>query len=337
VGVTGDVTEASYQAGPLCATTPTTRAAARARSAGVFVDVTRILSDEVTFRGGIRADGLSGERGGLRFAPRASVTWGVGPQAFLTVAAGRYHQHARAPRVDVEQAIEDVVDGEASSADLLPVATADHVVLSLDQELGEATRLGLEGFWKGYEGLDPGRHERIRSSGVDLRVQRRGQDFTAWVGYGLSWFWSATDLSGTSNDFAGRHLLSAGAQGRLAGPLSGELRVAYGAGLPYTSIPFGSADVANEGTGPTAPGELANADTPLAGGVDDAFLRVDVEIDALLTPRWGGREWTIRPYVRILNALDRRDALFYAFSRSEGLTPLADRPLIPVLGVSWRF
>jgi hypothetical protein len=43
--------------------------------------------------------------------------------------------------------------------------------------------------------------------------------------------------------------------------------------------------------------------------------------------------------VRVLNALDRRDALFYAFQpwRSDALTPLAARPLVPVLGVAWRF
>ena len=53
----------------------------------------------------------------------------------------------------------------------------------------------------------------------------------------------------------------------------------------------------------------------------------------------GGRAWEIRPYLRILNALDRRDALFYAFQpwRSDELTPLAARPLVPVVGVAWRF
>jgi hypothetical protein len=59
----------------------------------------------------------------------------------------------------------------------------------------------------------------------------------------------------------------------------------------------------------------------------------------LLEPTWGGRPWQVRPYVRLLNALDRRDALFYTFQpwRSDSVRPLAERPLLPLLGVSVSF
>jgi hypothetical protein len=41
----------------------------------------------------------------------------------------------------------------------------------------------------------------------------------------------------------------------------------------------------------------------------------------------------------VLNALDRRDALFYTFQpwRDDSLRPLAQRPLLPVMGVSFSF
>jgi hypothetical protein len=44
-------------------------------------------------------------------------------------------------------------------------------------------------------------------------------------------------------------------------------------------------------------------------------------------------------YLRVLNALDRRDALFYYFEpwRDPDLTPLAELSVIPVLGIEWRF
>ena len=66
---------------------------------------------------------------------------------------------------------------------------------------------------------------------------------------------------------------------------------------------------------------------------------MDLEIHAVLKPRWGGREWEIRPYLRILNALDQRDALFYTFQpwRAEAVRPLAQRPLLPVIGIAWKF
>jgi hypothetical protein len=122
--------------------------------------------------------------------------------------------------------------------------------------------------------------------------------------------------------------------------VGGSIRVAYGAGLPYTSIPFSgpSAEVGvDSGEEAPAPGEFVRDDGPLAGGVDEAFLRVDVELHTLLTPTVAGRPWRVRPYLRVLNALDRRDALFYAFSRSGGTRALGSRSLIPVLGVRWAF
>jgi hypothetical protein len=238
----------------------------------------------------------------------------------------------------VERTLAEAAGGTLGPAELLPVASADHLVLSLDQELADRVRLGLEGFWKGYRGLGTG--GGIRSSGIDLRVQRLGEELAVWLGYGLSWFWSPTDLSGTPADFSGRHLLTAGLDGTVAGPVGGSIRLAYGAGLPYTSIPFSGASdglSADAGEGAPEPGEFVRDDGPLAGGVDEAFLRVDVELHTLLTPTVAGRSWRVRPYLRVLNALDRRDALFYAFSRSGGARALGSRSLIPVLGLRWAF
>jgi hypothetical protein len=336
-GLTGERLETSYEAGRTEAA-HAAHTTAEAAASGAYLDVTRRVSPELTLRVGLRADLLTGSGGGLLLAPRASVTWALAPRAFLTVAAGRYHQHARAPREEVERTLAEAAGGALAPAELLPVASSDHLVLSLDQELGDRVRLGLEGFWKGYRGLGTG--GAVRSSGVDLRVQRLGDGLDVWLGYGLSWFWSPTDLAGTPADFSGRHLLTAGLDGTVAGPVGGSIRLAYGAGLPYTSIPFsGAAEELGVDSGEETrdPAEFVRDDGPLAGGVDEAFLRVDVELHTLLTPTVAGRPWRVRPYLRILNALDRRDALFYAFSRRGGGRALGARSLIPVLGVRWAF
>jgi hypothetical protein len=192
--------------------------------------------------------------------------------------------------------------------------------------------------------LEAAADKTIRSSGIDLQVRSVGTRAAVWLGYGLSWFWSTEDLSGYSSDFAGRHLLSAGLSGGLGGRLRGEVRVAYGAGLPYTSIPFGSASgdaldpsVAPEGEPTVSSG--GRRDSPLTSGLDEEFLRIDIEVHALLRPEWGGLRWSVRPYLRVLNALNRRDALFYTFQswRSNELTPLAERPFLPVFGVAFSF
>lgn len=337
-GLSGEEFGASFSAETL-EIEPTVQRASTTRSgvtraAGAFVDVTRQPTAGVTLRLGIRGDVFSGDP--LRLAPRVSLAWEASPNALLTVAAGRYHQVARAADGEVDEALSDLATPVAD--ELLPVATADHVVLGLDQDLGRVD-LGIQGFWKRFEGLGASRGERVLNSGLDLRLRRVGEDALIWVGYGLSWFWSPLDLSGRSSEFAGRHLLSAGLSRSLGGPLRGEFRFAYGAGLPSTSISFGSAfDAAS----PEGPGEqLTPASSVDPGGplLEESFLRIDLEIHALFEPEWGPRAWRVRPYLRVLNALDRRDALFYTYQpwRSDSVRPLAERAFLPIVGVAFSF
>ena len=357
VGVSHNRIEAEYGARDPGAGVGSSTNATHA-STGLHIDAARILAPEVTLRAGVRADFIPGGDlafaprarilgGDLVFAPRARISWAFDPRALLSVAVGRYHQPTRTPDVEVERTLQEVVASDLSAPHLLPVARADHVVVSLDQLFAGRVRFGLHGHWKGYEGLAAASSggESIRSSGVDLRLSSAGEREVIWIGYGLSWFWSARDLSGYSRDFAGRHLLSAGASSELWGPLRGEFRVAYGAGLPYTAIPFRPLeDRQTEAAVPTDPSEpqtdpSSALDSPLLEGLDEDFLRIDFELHARLTPQWGGHSWNVRPYLRVLNALNRRDALFYAFQpwRDDSLTPLAERSFLPVVGVAVTF
>lgn len=129
---------------------PSARLGGSAPALGVFLDVTRILLPGLTTRAGLRVDHFGGSV--LRLAPRGALAWELGPAALLTVAAGRYHQPTRSPRDEVERTLSEVGDGGAAAPleELLPVASADHLVLSLDQRLGERVTLSLQGFWKAY-------------------------------------------------------------------------------------------------------------------------------------------------------------------------------------------
>ena len=351
VGVSHNYIEAAYGArDPDAGVASNTNATHTAT--GLHADVVHLLSPRVTLRGGARADLFPD--GEVAIAPRARLSWAFDPRALLSVAAGRYHQPTRTPDVEVERTLQEVVSAELSAPQLLPVARADHVVVSLEQLFAGRVRLGVHGYWKSYRGLAAasGGAETTRSSGLDLRLGSAGESQVIWLGYGLSWFWTARDLSGYSRDFAGRHLLTAGVSTALWGPVRGEFRMAYGAGLPHTAIPFRSLgfrdggevnEAAPDPTGadsddPERPGTAA-LDSPLLQGLDDDFLRIDFELHARFTSRWGGHEWSLRPYVRVLNALRRRDALFYAFQpwRDDSLTPLAERPFVPLLGVAVIF
>ena len=75
-------------------------------------------------------------------------------------------------------------------------------------------------------------------------------------------------------------------------------------------------------------------------GPDESFFRVDL----VLSGSWtfgmaSGRPWRLSPYIKVLNALDRRDSLFYYFEpwRPDSARPLAELPVIPVLGLRVSF
>ena len=308
-------------------------------AAGVYVDGVRNLAPGLDLRVGLRADAFSTERG-VRLAPRVALLWSLSGEALLTVAAGRYHQFSRASDHQVDFTAADGTLA-APAGTLLSVATADHVAVSLDQELTGRVRLGIEGFWKEFTGLGASGGEVLHSSGVDLQVLHEGAPVTAWLGYNLSWFWSGgSGFSGTSN-FAGRQLLSAGLRGSEEARTGGAVTISYSAGLPYTSIPFGSraAQDATTAEATALPGGLAQEDPAFSGRPDDGFLRLDVELFTRFTARISGHDFDVRPYLRVINALDQRDALFYYFEpwRDEELRPLAQRSLLPVLGMEWRF
>ena len=69
-----------------------------------------------------------------------------------------------------------------------------------------------------------------------------------------------------------------------------------------------------------------------------SYLRLNIQATGRIRARFLGREQTLFPYFRIINALDRNDALFYQSDGDPGLEPRAvgSIPILPVLGIEWR-
>lgn len=335
LGVSADRTAASY--GTRARDVSSTPARATGSALAAYLDGTRPLTSDLALRYGARLDRF--DPGGVKGALRMAVLWSLGPDAVLTIAAGRYHQLSRPGEAEADLAVGNALDvgtavtevGSADPMPLLRVATADHLTLSLDQDVTPEVRLGFEGFLKRFRGLTPSPGRELASSGADLRIVRETETTTTWLGYSLAWFW---ETGVPTPDFSGQHLLSAGIQRPLAGRIGLDLRVSFSDGLPLTAIALQGEE----------PGITLTADEGMQEGVPppsraDGFLRLDAEISAEWTRRLGQRNTVIRPYVRILNALDRRDALFYYFEpwRNDGLRPLADLPVVPVVGLEWWF
>lgn len=297
-------------------------------------------------RGGMRADRFDGDAQ-PRLGPRLSATWVVSDRATLTLAAGRYHQYVRATEAAV------VSSGAQTSLHAVPplsVAEASHLVLSYDQELVEGMRLGVEGYYKHFSGVpsgDVGGSSPAQASGLDLWVRRGSGRVTGWLGYSLTWVWAANGAEETTDLFSERQLLSAGLGTPLIGRAFLDLRFSYGSGMPFTAVPQPERPAPTEpipAGGPKAdivapvptPGPSSD---PVAPGPDDPYLRLDAQVGRSFAGRYRGMTFEFTPYVRVINALDRRDALFYQFDRTRDQQPQAvgALPLLPIVGFSWRF
>jgi len=291
-------------------------------------------------RGGLRGDMYAGGPF-ISFSPRLALTWLPTPHAMLTLAGGRYHQlvlsRYRAPF--------DYGDPDQADSLRIPtvfaVAGGTHLTLALDQELVRGVRLGLEGYYKHFEDIPDPQDIGNFASGVDVWVRRSEGAVSGWMGYSLAWYWARldpvpADTTSRRPGFSGRQTLSvgvaaAGKRGRA------EVRVAYGSGLPYSSVGTGNnletgAVVVDPPT--TVPGEVA---APLSNPPQD-FLRLDVQLSHTFSLRLRGNETALTPYVRVMNALDRRDNLFYRYRRTGDVeaSPAATLPLLPVLGLEWK-
>jgi hypothetical protein len=343
LGTSHETLVASYRAWARGAASDSSllRATGEGDVSGVYADVLTALSARVVVRAGMRADVFS-VAPALRFAPRLSATLLLTDQSSLTLAAGRYRQYVRAPAqslVYLGTAVPDTVREPP-----LAIARANHLVLSLDQDLGDGLLLGVEGFFKTFEAVPGSTGDRAETSGVDLWVRRGTGTFTGWLGYSLAWVWSAgTERLRPSQIFAGRHLVNAGVNGPVPGGGAFEVRVGYGAGLPYTAIPEPEAatPVFSTAPGPHAPARAAVAEVPgPPSDPDRPYLRLDGQVSRTWRGEWRGNPFEITPYLKVLNALNRRDALFYHYDRASAAPEpraIAAIPVLPIFGLEWRF
>jgi hypothetical protein len=333
-----------------------------ASTAGAYMEGEWQPVARLVLRGGVRGDAFS--LGGVAvLAPRGSATWLMSDRAALTLAGGRYHQYIRVPRSLRSRPLRNYVDS-MRVATHLAVGGATHLTLALDQEVTPDVRLGLEGFYKRFDGLPDPRPVQdsttytAHNSGVDVWVRRTGERMTGWMGYSLGWAWSSSGRADTTTErFSGRQTLSAGVRAMVWRRTVLGVRFAYGAGLPYERVT--PEEALSGGTLPTLENSGSvdlETDAPLRG--DAPFLRLDAEVSRTWSPRFAGRRTQVTPYLRVINALENRDGLFYRYfadgegadnpntpdrggfggvSGSDALRAVTTLPLVPVLGVTWKF
>jgi hypothetical protein len=316
----------------------TTGASVTGDAAGAYIDLSWRPIERVRMRAGVRGDHFALEPKFV-VAPRLAVTFLATERAAITVAGGKYHQYVRAPEGDV--LFRPAGAEGAPPVKPLGVGESSHLAVSLDQDLGEGTRLGLEGFYKTFRNVPMGASNHATSSGVDLWMRRDSGSWTGWAGYSLAWLWTGGD--GIAADrFSGRHLLTAGFGASIGDQARLETSFSYGAGLPYAAIPLlppGYADAFDVQAGHLEARQLSNsADSPpLIPAPDRPYLRLDLSGTHTWEPTWRGRDVRIATYLKLLNTLGQRDALFYRYDGERQLRALGAIPVVPVVGLEWKF
>ncbi len=279
-------------------------------------------SEEMRVRGGLRFD--VDQSGAVRPAPRIGASWLLSEKSTLSITAGSYHQYVRDRGFNL-------VPGPLRFG----VARASHVAISLDQEIAEQTRLELQGYLKRFTDLPDATADQAYTSGIDLWAYRDRGALTAWLGYSLAWLWSQPEDSDISQRFSAHQVLSLGMRGRLGPDVVADLTLTYGSGLPLTGI-----DISSVASSAVDAGGLATEKQSSLRPPPSSMIRLDARIARTWAFERGDRSFQFTPYFKLLNALDRRDALFFYDDNpdpNDDGRPLATLPLLPLLGIEWRF
>jgi hypothetical protein len=276
-------------------------------------------------RGGTR---ITFDPGSGRFdlLPRAALTTMLAANMAVSLSAGRFSQA-------YTTLAGEAIGLDAPGARTMPMSPAEVAVSHATHvELG-MTRRAARSAWTGS--IFVRRHDAVSDTtsaaftpGIDVSWARLLNAASVTLGYSLT---SSRTMAG--DDVMIHQLLGIGLGGS-RGPFHFNAATAYGHGMPLTSIVLDRSAVAEPGLSNGTPANLAGA-APQAR----AFVRVDAALGAEWRLRREGRDLSIVPYARIVNALSQRDALFYyheAGAPGEP-RPLGSLPAVPVIGVRWQF
>jgi hypothetical protein len=314
-------------------------------TAAIYGDVRYAVSERVRLDAGLRF--ATAPRGTVAppvdLLPRVALEALVAPRTTVRLAAGRYSRlgaifsEGTAP-VSEEQQPEIGGPLPRILGARLAVDHATHMELSAMQEWGRS-RFGLNTYLHHREGA-PVPRGLDRALGLDASWTFTGARLAAGASYTYitrrfhqeRWTGGIPPESPEHSSLGAEQLISTHGSvnvWRLRMSVAG----AYARGIPYTSIVLDRPGDVERTIGNYMEGDPSPLTAPSA--------RSYVRLDATVSGTWcvGGGECTVRlsPYVRVINALDRRDALFYY--QGGGMDyprALAALPAILSVGLRWE-
>ncbi len=328
---------------------------ATGESVSAHADAALQLAPTLLLRGGLRTEYFFAEGG--RLAPRLSAAWQFAEGSQISVSAGRYHQRVLSPETLLSTEIgsfsgiasddptSQTASPDAANSSSLQVSSSTHFVVGLNTRPLKQLTIGIEGYIKSFENLPLG--PDLDASGIDFWIQRDAAALGGWIGYSVAWYRPQEPFETTR--LVGRHLVTGGLSAQLISGIGLDVNFAYGTALPFTKIPQsedeqsgslgGGSDGGTEGLQPAGRLSFRQQQEPpaLVGTAQGTYLRLDGTIYRTWILHLSGVTFSISPYLKLLNALDRRDALFFQFNPDEDSRPvsLGAVPFIPLVGVRW--
>lgn len=319
-----------------------------------YVDAGLRVARGLRLSAGVRGN-LYSARLGEALSPRARIEWNASKSLLMTVSAGQYHQLVVTPDTSVSAAAALLSSTEAQQLGgvytTISPAEASHLVFGLSHSAAPGEQFGFQGYWKTSRGLPVLGGADLRNTGFDLWLTQPTGRVVVWGNYSMAWAWTELVEGERTDIYSGRHFVRAGAMADVGRGVRLDADVSYGAGLEFGEIPRpGPANLS------VVPGRAAAADGPqpsfsaVPGDVPipipailvtvpkGSYLRLNLRATARFDSHLFGRRTSFYPYVRVINALDRGDAIFYQYDRATDPVPrgFGAVPILPVIGVAWN-
>ncbi len=336
---------------------------ADAGAVGAWIEGRREISSRVDLKVGMRANFLTDGMGNS-LSPRLLVGWEVAPNLRLTGSFGRFHQMVVTVDTDlpVETTLGSTADGAFLGTILSDVAAArsTHLLLGITHSPAPRKLFHVEAFWKSSSGVPEFGNGMLRNAGIDVLIGRPlTPQISLWGAYSLAWAWASFPGKANQDVYSGRHFLRGGLTMESPGHIRLDANVSLGDGLEFGAIPRSeravlTASDPSEGSTPlpSAPGvpgaappvlsinvPFADAGPIFTRAPNGSYLRLNFQVTGEFSAKFFGRDQKFLPYFRLVNALDREDALFFRFDREDNAepTPIGAVPILPVFGIEWRF
>jgi outer membrane receptor protein involved in Fe transport len=308
---------------------------------GAYAALRVEIAAPLTIEGGLRGDRSTLSDDGTHWSPRASVLYRLGDDTSLRASWGRFVQTASIDELPVSDGVTTFPSAQR----------AEHWLASFERKFQDHLELRIEGYSKRYDQLQP-RYEnllnrlvilpelkpdrvrveptRARAVGIEASLRSvHSRPLFWWASYAWSRVEDVLETGDTRRGWDQEHALN------------------FGLGWEGDRWELSLAGVWRSGWPTTAVGLVVTADEEViyAPAANTERLEAYIDIDARIARKFQFRDGSsLTAFFEISNALNRRNQCCTEYELDDEsedpalvLESIRSLPLLPSLGVIWRF